>query len=356
MLMAFLAIVLTLLLVIGVHEAGHALAARIFSVRIKKVSIGFGKPLLAWHKTNGCVWVWAMWPLGGYVQLANNRIAQEPAAEQAYCFDKKPVWIRISILLAGAAVNLLTAWLAFVLVFYIGLNQRVAQIEAVIPNSIAAQAGIVAGDRFVGIADRRANSWQAVGQELVIGWGQAAVAVELLTASGVKKNTLLDLSGLKFTEKDRNLLTALGIKANPRASYERIAADSLIHAMGLASQELAHISYFFVMVIKKLVTGVIPFSLLLGPIGLFAASINSLTQGLVVFLSFIATLSMAVAWVNLIPLPGLDGGSIVYALIEKIRGKPVSVAMEVLLHRLVVIVFVLVLVQLVMNDLNRLAH
>lgn len=108
------------------------------------------------------------------------------------------------------------------------------------------------------------------------------------------------------------------------------------------------------MVLKQLFSGLIPFSALLGPIGIFAASVASLTQGVVVFMFFIATLSLAVAVINLFPIPGLDGGSIVYALIEKIRGKPVSVAMELLLHRLVFIVFCVVLVHLLMNDLQRL--
>jgi len=111
--------------------------------------------------------------------------------------------------------------------------------------------------------------------------------------------------------------------------------------------------YFFLMVLKQLIIGAIPFSVLLGPIGLFAVSITSLSQGIVVFMFFIASLSTAVALVNLFPIPGLDGGSILYALIEKIRGKPLSVAMELLLYRLVVIVFALLLVHLLMNDLQR---
>lgn len=108
------------------------------------------------------------------------------------------------------------------------------------------------------------------------------------------------------------------------------------------------------MILKQLFTGAIPFSVLLGPIGIFAASVASLMQGIAVFLFFIATLSLAVAVINLLPIPGLDGGSIVYAIVEKIRGKPVSVPMELLLHRLVFIIFCVLLVHLLMNDLQRL--
>ncbi len=86
----------------------------------------------------------------------------------------------------------------------------------------------------------------------------------------------------------------------------------------------------------------IPFAVLLGPIGLLAASAGSFMQGLAVFLYFIASLSLAVGLVNLFPIPGLDGGSIIYALVEKIRGKPVPIAWELLLHRLAMIIFCLV--------------
>lgn len=74
------------------------------------------------------------------------------------------------------------------------------------------------------------------------------------------------------------------------------------------------------------------------------------------FLYFIASLSLTVGFVNLLPVPGLDGGSMVYVLLEKIRGKPISIAMEVLLHRLALILFMLIFVQLILNDLARYAH
>jgi regulator of sigma E protease len=82
-------------------------------------------------------------------------------------------------------------------------------------------------------------------------------------------------------------------------------------------------------------------------------SIQSFMQGISVFLSFLAMLSIAVGIVNWLPIPGLDGGSMVYTLIEKLRGEPISVAMELLLHRLVQIVFFILIVQLVLNDIAR---
>lgn len=352
MFLAIIAIILTLLLVIGIHEAGHALVARYFQVKIKKISIGFGKPLLRWQSGSGCEWVWAMFPLGGYVQLENTRISPVEPAEYSGCFDKKPIWQRITILLAGAVANLITAWIALVLVYSIGLSYTLPQVKTVQPNSIAAQAGIAVGDRFVSIANKATPTWNDVGMQMVILWGQKDIPMVLSHGTELK-NVTINLSQVSFRGTKLNLLSQLGIEANLSAPRDTLRASSLGAAMHQANAAIASMLYFFLMIFKQLFTGVIPFSMLLGPLSVFAASVASLTQGIVVFMFFIATLSLAVALVNLFPIPGLDGGSIVYAVLEKIRGKSISVAMELLVHRLVFIVFCVMLVHLLMNDLQR---
>ncbi|HAU1320721.1 TPA: peptidase [Legionella pneumophila] len=356
MIMALLAIILTLILVIGIHELGHTLAARLFQVKISKISIGFGKPLIQWQTQSGCNWIWAMWPLGGYVQLLNSRISPVKPQENAYCFDKKPVWIRVVILLSGAIANLVTAWIALVLVFYIGISYKLPQIQSVKPDSLAAKTGIQAGDQWVAVESYPTDSWQGVGMQLVIHWGQKDVQIVLRQANQQLKKLSLDLSQIEFTSKDGSLLESMGIKPDLSAVSSLKRYPSLLASMQKAFDEIIHTMYFFIMILKQLFLGVIPFSILLGPLAIFSVSVASLTQGVIVFLLFIATLSLAVALVNLFPIPGLDGGSILYSVIEKIRGKPISVAMEVLLHRLMVILFCVLLVHLLMNDLNRYLH
>ncbi|MCL9685498.1 M50 family metallopeptidase [Legionella maioricensis] len=353
MLVALLAIILTLILVVGIHEGGHALVARFFHVKIKKISIGFGKPLLQWQSKSGCDWVWAMWPLGGYVQLLNTRITPVDPKEYPVCFDKKPVWIRILILLAGPLANLITAWLALVLVFYIGINYKLPQIQSVQANSAAAQAGVLVGDQFIAIGGYPTPSWQEVGMELVSLWGKKDVKVTLKQTNQQLKDISLDLSQIKFTGREKSLLASMGISPNLSAPNGVMRSSSFLEATQQASTTIVHMVKFFMMILKQLFSGVIPFAILLGPIGLFAASVASLKQGVVVFIFFIASFSLAVAVVNLFPVPGLDGGSILYSIIEKIRGKPMSVALEVLIYQLMFIAFCLLLVHLVTNDLTR---
>ncbi len=353
MLVALVAIVLTLFLVIGIHEAGHALAARIFKVKIKRIAIGFGPAIVKWQSKSGCEWVIGVWLLGGYVHLSNTRNSNVPLEQQTYCFDKKPVGQRIIILLAGSAANFIVAWLAFIAVLYCGMYYKMPQIAQVQANSIAARAGINAQEQFIAINNQKTPSWQAVGQELIIAWGHREVPVTLKRVDGTIQLRTLDLSGIAFASESHSLLEQIGLSINKAAPQQLYRAHSLLDALHAANQNITHLIYFFFNTIKQLVLGVIPLSVLLGPLGLLVTSINSLTQGIVVFSFFIAHLSVAVAVLNLLPLPSLDGGSIVYALVEKVRGTALSIAWELLLYRLMLVVLFLLLVQLVKNDLIR---
>lgn len=355
MVMAIIAILLMLVLVVGLHELGHALVARFFGVKIKKISIGFGKSLLSWKGKNACEWIWGMWPLGGYVELLNSRISPVEPAEYDFCVDKQAAWKRFLILIAGSVVNYILAWLFFIIVFSCGILYKTPQIQSVVPQSLAQQAGIQAGDQFLVLNGVSIHSWQDVLMQLVICWGNKKVALTLKNSSDAQPKAIeLDLSQVKFSNAPDSLLGVLGLVPDKNAISHLFRANSLGDAIYETNEVIKHWLHFFIAVLIQLVSGVLPFSILLGPLGLFAASVASLAQGVFVFLYFIASFSLAVALINLFPVPGLDGGSIVYVIIEKIRGKPVSIALEVLLHRLMLILCVVILIQLLMNDLGRL--
>lgn len=354
MILACAAVILTLILVIGTHEAGHALVAALFNIKIQRFAIGFGRPVVQWTSKSGCEWVLGLWPVGGYVRLANTRISPVESEQEKWCFDKKPIWQRILVLLAGPFVNLVIAWLLLVVVYYVGTPYQVAAVKSVQEQSIAARAGVLPGDTFLAVGSYGTSSWQQVGEQLICSWGEKQVAVVLLRPEVIAPvKVVFDLSSIPFTSKSHSLLTSIGITPDSTVPVETKRFDSISAATGHASQILGHQLVFFIKLLKQLLSGVIPFSLLLGPIGLFTSSIVSLTEGLITFLYFIASLSIVVGLVNLFPLPGLDGGSIVYALIEKCRGKPISVAWELLIYRLALVVAFILLAHLLSNDLSR---
>lgn len=351
---SLLAIVLSLLIVVGLHEAGHAYTARLFNVNVTRISIGFGKPLFRWKGKNGCEWVWALWPLGGYVRLLNTRIQPVSKKDLPHCFDKQSVGARCLILLAGPAVNLLIAWLALLLLLMLGYSQRVPVIDAIAPSSVAAKAGLAAGDKIVSLAGLQMPSWRSVGLQLIMTMGHDDIDVVVENTKGKQRHLSLDLKQGLTQSRPVTLFKAIGIHPNVSIqSLQQVQGIPFFQALNQAFFQLMNLGLFFLVLLKQLLTGAIPFSFLLGPLGLFTVIIDSFLQGLTVFLYFMANLSLSVALMNLFPIPGLDGGSIVYALIEKIRGKAVSVGTEVLVHRLVFIAFCLLLVQLMLNDAER---
>lgn len=353
MVLGFIGIVLTLLLVVGIHEWGHFLAARFYNVKIKRISIGFGRPLLKYHSRKGIEWVWAILPLGGYVHLLNSRIEPVNDKELPFAFDKKPIYQRIIILLAGAFANFLAAFIFLTLMYFLGFTQRMPQIATVEPASIAANAGIKEGDRILAINGFPTHSWQEVGMRLIEFFGKSKVILDVENKNE-QRVLLLNLNQWHFKKGKANLLSSLGLSADKSdATKEAVPGRNLIKASYLALHKINDLLHFYLIMLKQIITAKIPFFVLLGPLGLFAVSANSFMQGLAVFLSFIASFSIAVGLVNLFPIPGLDGGLIVYALLEKIRKKPISVAMEILLHQLVSILAVILLIQLVLNDLTR---
>jgi len=352
--MSLLVVVLGLFLVIGVHEAGHAIAASFFKVNIKTISIGFGKALIKWKGKSGCQWQWALWPLGGYVKLLNTRIEPVSSDLHKFAFDKKPVWVRCIILLSGALANILLAWLVLIFMHMVGHQRLTPVIGSVKAPSIAYSAGLIKGDQIISIEGVKVELWREVGMQFIMAVGKDNVIVVVRNGLNKPHNVSLDLKNFHLGNRKESLLLKFGI--NPdlnKKNKVKVLGQPLADAAKQAFLQILSLGTFFLVIIKNLVTGVIPFSLLLGPLGIFNEIIASFKQGLAVFLYFIANFSISVALINLFPIPVLDGGSIVFALIEKIRRRPVSIAMEVLIHQLMFIVFCLVLVQLLLNDLHH---
>lgn len=352
--LSLLAIVISLIVVIGFHEAGHAYAAYLFKVKIKRISIGFGRPLLSWHSKSGCQWVWAMVPLGGYVHLLNSRIEPISPSDYNVAFDKKPIWVRLIILFAGAFANFLIAWCALVLMFMLGYQQTLPIIKNVKPASIASAAGLQEGDKFLSINGENVPSWRETGMQFVMALGQKNARAIVEDKRGVQHEVQLNLRQWRFNKSREPLFASVGIIPDVSIkNMQVVPGKPWYRASEQAFSSIFFLLHFFIILLKQLIVGAIPFTLLLGPIGLFTVMVDSFFQGLAVFLYFIATLSISVAFINLFPIPGLDGGGILYALLEKIRGKPLSIPMEILIYRLISIAFCLLLVQLLLNDMQR---
>jgi regulator of sigma E protease len=157
-----LAFIFTICFLILTHECGHFFVARIFKVKILKFSIGFGKAIFKWKDKLGIEYVIAWLPLGGYVKMLDTREMKVKPNELHLALDKKPFLQKMLIVFAGPLTNVLFGVLVFWLIFVIGIKSPKPIIGAILPNSIASSAGLLAKDQIVAVDGKKAVNWQDV--------------------------------------------------------------------------------------------------------------------------------------------------------------------------------------------------
>lgn len=352
---AIISFAITLIIVVGLHELGHALVAHYFSIEIKRISIGFGKALWSYRSKSGCEWIWARWPLGGYVDLLNTRIHPIDKSQWPHAFDKRPVWQRLVVLFAGSLFNLFTAWVCYTGFYLLGHHYPIAVIQEIAPNSLAAQARFQAQDHIISMNQHPVHSWEEAGIKLLMLIGTEHVQFTVKRQDGAIEVRDMNLSHLNFPPHTRSLWSLLGIKPSMK-SISWFPPQTVAEAMLSGLNSITQLFSLLFTILQQLCLGYLPFSLLAGPLSLFALNLSAFLHGFTAFIHYIATFSLAIGIMNLFPLPGLDGGSIFYTCIEKVRGRPIPIAYEILFYRLTMIAFAVFLIQLILNDLTRLVR
>lgn len=350
---SMLVVISCLIVVIGIHELGHALAARLFHIRIERIALGFGKTLKRWTCRSGCTIELNWCLIGGRVFLLNSRLGPVADDKFIYCFDKKPIWVRTMILIAGSFANFVTASLALCFMMMIGFKEIAPVIGSVTPSSPAAIADLQAGDHITQVANHPTLFWRDVGMQFIMNMGKSQVPITTCSETNPCKTSIIDLRLWTKKTVKGSLFEALGIMPDQSSRHEiEVKGLTLGAALHSGLMQFGQLTWFFMVMVKQILASNIPFAALLGPFQLFKTIIASFFQGIAIFLYFMANFSIAMGLVNLLPLPSLDGGSIIYAWIEKVRGQPISIALELLLYRLFFIVMVLLFFQLIMNDLR----
>ncbi len=330
----FLLTVLAFLLVLGplvfVHEMGHYLVGRWFGVKADSFSIGFGREIAGWTDSRGTRWKLGMLPLGGYVQFAGDmdpasRADPEwqslPAEERNRTFQSKSLLQRALIVFAGPAINFLLAILILAgFAFAYGKSVTPTVIAGLVPSSAAAGAGLLPGDKITSIDGEPVEWFDEVGRKIAHRPG------ERITVRAERDGTARDFSfdiGVEI-QKDRfgneYRIGRLGIM-----SAKPIVRDvSLIEAPVVAVQRTGDIVRLMVATLGQVITGRRSVSELGGPLKIAQVSGEQLAAGPDDFIFFIALISINLGFINLLPIPMLDGGHLLFYAIEAIRRKPVN--------------------------------
>lgn len=356
-LMNFFAIIIAISLVVGVHEFGHFLIAKLSGVKVLRFSIGFGKPI--WRRViKKTEYVIGILPFGGYVRLLDERESKVEPSEQHMAFNRQSCWKRFWIIFAGPLFNLFFAWFAFWIVFTAGIQLYPPIIGAVSQGSIAYNAGIKPQDKIIQVDNQKTLNWGAVMMALVLKYGDADRITLTVLSQGSKQSSrhVLDLKSWSLDKLRPSLTKSLGIveyRPTSTSAAVNYLQFSPVESLWQSIKQMGFYLFFNFALLWKMITGVISLQSLSGPFGLLAGIVGATKQGFVAYCFFLGWLSINLAVVNLLPIPGLDGSHIFYILFEAIFKKPVSVRVQLLALRLGILLLGFLMIQTIINDVQR---
>ena len=326
--------ILGFLLLLGplvfVHELGHYLVGRWCGVKAEVFSIGFGREVLGWTDKRGTRWKVAWLPLGGYVKFAGdmNTGSQPdpkwmalPASERAQTFQAQPLWERALIVAAGPAINLLLAVLILAGFAYVG-GDRVTPpvVGEVVTGSAAARAGLQPGDRIATIEGRSFERFDDLVLYVTMRPGET---VQMDVArDGAVRSAAITLGERRERDRFGNeyRIGMLGVQSGA----QEIVPVSLAQAPLVGLRKTGAIIGMMTDTLAQIVTGRRSVGELGGPLRIAQVSGGALSMGWAEFVGLVALISINLGFINLLPVPMLDGGHLLFYAIEAVRRRPVG--------------------------------
>lgn len=448
MLISIIGIILTIFFIVGIHEFGHFIIARLAGIKILRFSLGFGKALLRWHDKKGTEFVLAAIPLGGYVKMLDESEGEVAKNELHLAFNRQPLYKKMAVVLAGPLANFIFAFALYWLIFVVGFTSFIPLIGHITPHSLAANAGLKPQDEILSINNKSTRDWNSVVIRLMAYLGeknQVGIKTQRLNSHTILQHTL-DLTHWQMNNLNPDPLKSLGIEPyQPKVSliisallpdspasksglqindvilsigqqhiksWEQLITfvaahpaetfifkikrqtkilslpvtvgykyDSLFQKHGFlglapqikwpvgllrkiqyspltalapAKQEVVNFATLNFQLLGKMLTGKVSLQGLGGPITVFESAGTALNNGILPFISFLAFFSIAIGVINVLPIPGLDGGHLLFYFIEFITRKPLSLGIQTLFFRLGIIALLLLVTQALVNDIMRL--
>ncbi|WP_244446240.1 RIP metalloprotease RseP [Devosia riboflavina] len=328
-----------LTVIVFVHEMGHYLVARWNGVAIQAFSIGFGRELIGWNDRHGTRWKISAIPLGGYVRFAGDTNASsmpDPDAPELRdpalgprLFVNKSVWQRIAIVAAGPLANvLLTFLILYALLLGYGRETVPAVIGEVIAGSVAEAAGFEPGDKVLSVDGYVVRGFEDF-QRYVATSPAREVVVEI--ERGAAKDTL-HLVPEPVVIQDRfgndQRIGRIGVSRNIEEADIQLYRPGPIEAIGMTVEEIRFIVQRTAAFLGDFFVGRGDVQQLSGPVKVAKVSGEVATLGVIALINLMALLSLNIGIFNLLPVPMLDGGHLLYYLIEAVRGRPLSMRVQ----------------------------
>lgn len=399
------AFVVLLTIIVFVHEYGHFSVARMLGVRVDVFSLGFGKTIAKWVDKKGTEWRISMLPLGGYVKFfgdanaasqATPEVAQEQheahpvttqfpkpgheeeigagmtAEERAVCFHFKPVWARALIVAAGPFFNFFLAIGIFTALFMaLGRGHLDPVVASVSPDSAAMAAGFEPGDRIVAVNGRKISQFEELRDQVLLSGGRELQ----VTVEREGGEITLAVTPTREEQPDRygnpTEVWLLGIAAsNSTYSFQKFG---FFGALKEGVSEVARMLSMTVRFLGNMIVGKEDPRQLGGPIKMAQYAGQSAMSGfdesayseppsfwtmlkvtLIDFISFAAVVSVSIGFLNLLPVPVLDGGHLMYYGYEAVAGKPLGERAQAVGFRVGLALLASLMIFVTWNDINNL--
>lgn len=352
MLTSIVAVVVVLGGLIFFHELGHFVVARGMGMGVSVFSLGFGTRLFGFKRGKTDYRVCAF-PLGGYVQL----VGESPDAEMPEgftpeeSFSRRPPWQRMLVVLAGPVFNFLLAWLIFWgLAYSQGVQEILPVIGQVTNSSAAEEAGILPGDRIVEIDGVQIAVWEDLVQRIEANQGSPM----FLTVQ--RGSELFSLSVTPRLQEKRNLfgevktMPMLGIAPKGELSSRELG---FFAAAVQGGRQIWEVSGLMVMGIVKLIERVIPWTDMGGVILITEMIHKEAQNGIVNLLALTALISINLGILNLLPIPVLDGGHILFFFLETVTGRPLSPHVQQAALKIGMLLLLMLMIMATFNDILR---
>ncbi|MBB3913215.1 RIP metalloprotease RseP [Rhizobium fabae] len=357
--------VLVLSLLVFVHEMGHYLVGRWSGIRILAFSVGFGPEIFGFTDRHGTRWKISVIPLGGYVRFFGDedasskpdadKLAAMSEEDRARSFAGAKLWKRAATVAAGPIANFLLAIAIFTILFAVyGRTVADPVVAEVKPESAAAAAGILPGDLLVAIDGGKVETFDDVRRYVSIRPNQKIVVT--IERGGQKLDLPMVPQRTDMTDQFGNKIEVglIGIVTNQEVGHFRLQTYTPLQALREGVIQTRDIVTGTFKYIGNLLTGSMRADQLGGPIRVAQASGQMATLGIGAVLQLAAVLSVSIGLLNLMPVPVLDGGHLMFYAVEAIRGKPLGSAAQEIAFRIGLAMVLTLMVFATWNDISAL--
>lgn len=325
---------LVFLLVVMLHEFGHFAVAKLSGIKVNEFSIGMGPKIYQKQKGETFYSLRAL-PVGGYVAMEG----EEDNSHDPRAFNNVSIVKRMAVVLAGAFMNFVLAFIAFTLIFSI-VGYGSSEIEKVISNSPADKAGIQSGDLIIKINENKVKDIYDINS--IISKNQK----EEMDFQINREGNILNLK-IKPEYSVENQMYLIGITSK--------LDHSILKSISLGANRTLEMSKLILKSIKMMFSGSFKMEYLSGPVGVVQLIGSESSKGFLNFLQILGLISVNLGVFNLLPIPALDGGKFLFLLIEALRGKPIDEKIEQGLSLIgISLLFSLMIYVTIFNDIGRL--